>query len=62
MNWYEELALTVVLSLLRAVIKNPNSQKVEGAVVAEIAEVATQADTAVNGTVWTSTPAKAKVK
>lgn len=56
MNWYEELALTVVLGLLRAVIKNPNSQKVEGTVIAEIAQLSTEADTVINGTVWTSTP------
>jgi hypothetical protein len=56
MTWIVELAVTVILSVLRAVIKNPGSQKIEGTVIAEIAQAATAADAVVNGTVWTSTP------
>ena len=58
-NVIEQMAISLVMALLKVVIKNPTSVAKEQAVVAEIAQLATEADAACNGTVWTSTPAPA---
>jgi hypothetical protein len=52
----EQLFVAIAITVLKGVIKNPASVKKEGAVIASIAAAATEADTAVNGTVWSSTP------
>lgn len=55
-NVIEAMAVYLVMALLKLVIKNPGAVKTEHTVISDIATVATQADTAVNGTVWSSTP------
>jgi hypothetical protein len=45
----------VLIAVLKATIKNPKSKVIEGEVIAELAQFSTLADTAVNGTVWSST-------
>lgn len=52
----ESMFVMLAITILRSVIKNPASVKKEGAIVASIAAAATEADTAVNGTTWTSAP------
>jgi len=53
----ESMFVMLAITILRATIKNPQSVAKEGAVISNLAMVATEADTSVNGTVWTSTPA-----
>jgi hypothetical protein len=50
------LVLPFVLSLLKLLLKNPTVAADEATAIADIAQYATQADSIVNGTVWTSTP------
>jgi hypothetical protein len=52
-----QMALSMLTVVLKEVIKNPSSMKTEGTIIADAALLATEADTAVNGTVWTSTSA-----
>jgi hypothetical protein len=52
----ESMFVAIAITVLKSTIKNPASVKKEGAVIAALAAAATEADTAVNGTVWTSTP------
>jgi len=52
----EGLFVAIAITVLKGAIKDPASVKKEGAVIAAIAAAATEADTAVNGTVWSSTP------
>jgi hypothetical protein len=52
LNVILQMAVSMAVTVLRQVIKNPSSVKEEGAIVSELAQLATQADTAVNGTVW----------
>lgn len=54
---FEQLIVQVAITALRLAIKNPKSVAEEGKIIANIAQAATEADTSVNGTVWTSTPA-----
>lgn len=56
-NAIEEMAVMLVMALLKVIIKSPASVTKEKAVVAQIAQLATEADTAVNGTTWSNTPA-----
>lgn len=49
------MAVAMATTILKEVIKNPASVKTEGTIIADLALLATEADTAVNGTVWTST-------
>lgn len=51
-----QMALSMLTVVLKEVIKNPKSMKTEGAIVSDAAQLATEADTAINGTVWTSAP------
>lgn len=53
----EQLFVAVAITVLKSAIKNPASVKTEGAIISAVAQAATEADTAVNGTAWTSTPA-----
>jgi hypothetical protein len=54
----EQLAVSLIVSTLQMVIKNPASVKEEGSVLHQIATLATQADAQVNeGTAWTFTAA-----
>ena len=55
-NVIEQLAVALAITALKLAIKNPGAIKTEGAIIAQVASVATQADTLANGTVWTSTP------
>jgi hypothetical protein len=55
-SYLESLFVALAITVLKNTIKNPASVKKEGAVIAAVAAAATEADTAVNGTVWTSTP------
>lgn len=59
MNWgaLEMVMVQLVIGLLKTVTKNPKSVKAEGSIVSQIAQAATEADTAANGTVWSSTAA-----
>lgn len=59
MNWgaLEMVMVQLVIGLLKTVIKNPKSVKAEGSIISQIAQAATEADAAVNGTVWSSTAA-----
>lgn len=52
----ENLFVGIAITVLKSAIKNPASVKKEAAVIAAIAQAATEADMAVSGTVWTSTP------
>jgi hypothetical protein len=56
-NSIEEMAIYLVCALLKVVIKNPAAVSKEKSVVAQIAQLSTEADTAVNGTVWSNAPA-----
>jgi len=58
-NAIEEMAVYLVMALLKVIIKNPSSVSKEKAVVSQVAQLATEADTAVSGTTWSSTPAPA---
>lgn len=49
MNWWEEIALTVIVGLLKKTIKNPGSVKVEQSVIAEIATLSQDALKALGG-------------
>lgn len=51
-----QMALSMLTVVLKEVIKNPKSMKTEGVIVSDAAQLATEADTAINGTVWTSAP------
>jgi competence protein ComGC len=56
----EQLVVSLVMSMLQLVIKNPASVKQESSVIHQIAELATQADNQVNlGSSWSFTPAPA---
>lgn len=55
-NYFEQMMVVAAVTALKLAIKNPNSIKKEGAIISQIALVATEADTMANGTVWTSTP------
>ena len=55
----ENFFVVMALTILKETIKNPKSVAKEVAIIANFAQVATEADTTVNGTVWTSTPAPA---
>jgi len=61
MNWsvVEQMGLYLVITLLKGVIKSPSATKEEGSIIAQVAQLSTQADTAVNGTGWSSSPAPA---
>lgn len=52
----ESMFVMIAITVLKSTIKNPASVKKEGAIIAAIAAAATEADAAVNGTVWSSTP------
>lgn len=52
----ESLFVAIAITVLKGAIKNPGSVAKEKTVIASIAAAATEADTAVNGTVWSSTP------
>jgi hypothetical protein len=52
----ESMFVAIAITVLKSTVKNPASVKKEGAVIGAVAVAATEADTAVNGTVWTSTP------
>ena len=56
-NAIEEMAVMLTLALLKVIIHKPGSVQKEHAAVAQLAQLATQADTAVNGTTWTSATA-----
>lgn len=55
----EQLFVAMAITVLKAAVKNPSAVKTEGTIIAAVAQAATEADEAVNGTVWTSTPASA---
>jgi hypothetical protein len=52
----ESLFITIAITVLKSTIKNPTSVKKEAAIISALALAATEADMAVSGTVWTSTP------
>jgi hypothetical protein len=52
----ESMLVMFAITILKGVIKNPASIKKEAAVISAIAQAATEADMAVSGTIWTSTP------
>jgi hypothetical protein len=54
---FEQLIVQVAITALRLAIKNPSAVAEEGKIIKDIALAATQADSTVNGTLWTSTPA-----
>lgn len=56
-NSIEEMAIYLVCALLKVIIKNPTAVTKEKTIISDIAQLSTQADTAVSGTVWTSAPA-----
>ena len=56
-NAIEEMAMMLVMALLKVIINSPASVAKEKAVVAQLAQLSTEADTAVNGTTWTSAAA-----
>lgn len=55
-NIIEQMAVALALTALKLAIKNPASIAKEGAVIAQMAQLSTQADTMANGTQWTSAP------
>lgn len=48
-----QIAMSLVTAVLQGIIKNPTSVASEKNIIHEVALLATQADTAVGGTVWT---------
>lgn len=56
--WQEiiDFFIPVLIAILKATIKNPQSKRIEGTVIAELAQVATGADAAVNGNAWSFMP------
>lgn len=50
----ESFFVSMALTILKGTIKNPASVAKEGAIISNLAQVATEADTAINGTIWTS--------
>ena len=52
----ESLFVLMAITVLKGVIKSPAAAAKEAAIIAAIALSATEADTAVNGTVWSSAP------
>jgi hypothetical protein len=48
----ETLVINSVIAILSRLIKNPASTAKEKTIIAHIAQVATDADTATNGTIW----------
>lgn len=46
MNWWEEIAISIVVGVLKATIKNPTSKRMECAVITEIADLSAQAKAA----------------
>ena len=55
----EQMAVAMALTALKLAIKNPGSIAKEGAIISQIAQAATEADTMASGTTWTSTPGTA---
>ena len=55
-NAIEEMAVSLTIALLRVIIKSPEAVTKEGSIVAQIAQLSTEADMAVNGNVWSMTP------
>ena len=55
-SYLESFFVTFAITILKNTVKNPGSVKKEAAIIAAIAMAATEADTAVSGTVWTSVP------
>lgn len=53
---FEQLIVQVAITALRLAIKNPKAVAEEGKIIKDIALAATEADTTVNGTLWSSTP------
>jgi hypothetical protein len=53
-SFIESFAVQLVLTILKLVVKSPASVKTEASVIKQLAQLATEADTAVNGTAWTS--------
>lgn len=51
-----QMAMSMAVTVFRAVIKNPASVAKEGAVIAEVALLSTQADQQVNNNVWSLAP------
>ena len=52
----EGMFVMMAITILKGVIKNPASVKKEAQIISALAAAATEADTAVSGTIWTSTP------
>jgi hypothetical protein len=50
----EQMFVMIAITVLKGTIKNPGAVKSEGTIVAALAQAATEADLAINGTVWTS--------
>jgi hypothetical protein len=55
----EHLFVTAAINTLNQSIKSPESIKKEGAIIAQIAQVATEADEMANGATWSYTAPKA---
>lgn len=53
---FEQLIVQVAITALRLIVKSPKGTAEEIKIVQNIAQAATEADTALTGTVWTSTP------
>lgn len=53
----EQLVVGLAITALQIAIKNPKSVAKEQDIIQQIALAATEADTAVNGTVWSKVPA-----
>jgi hypothetical protein len=54
---FEQLIVQVAITALRLAIRNPKAVAEEGKIIKDIALAATEADTTINGTLWTSSPA-----
>lgn len=56
-NTIETLAITLAVSMLKAMTKSANITARESKIISQVALAATQADSIANGTVWSSTTA-----
>jgi len=55
----ESLFVSFAITALKLAIKSPSGIKAEGAVIAQLAQLSTEADMLANGNIWTETPAAA---
>lgn len=51
----EQMFVMMAITILKSAVKSPAAVKKEGSIISALAQAATEADTAVNGTIWAPT-------